>query len=80
MTITDEFMFNIWHPPGGEAQAQVEKDIIGNVTESFNNRLFTDPDSLLYPFARDYDLAITETPEPTVRLVEDPKGTILCVH
>lgn len=62
LTLTDEFKFYISAPPGKEAQ--VGQDIIGNVTESFENSLFNDPDNFLYVFVTKYGLRIADIPEP----------------
>lgn len=69
LTLKDEFKFYISAPPGKEAQ--VGQDIIGNVTESFENSLFNDPDNLLYIFVNNYGLRIADIPEPLkVNLIE----------
>ena len=70
LALTDDFWFYVSAPPGVENQAQIERDIIGNVTKYYRD-LFTDLCSLLYPFVRDYGLSIADIPEPLkVNLIE----------
>lgn len=62
----NEYIFDIWHHPM-RSQDQTERDIIDNVTISFQGQIFTNESSVLYPLVTSHGLRIADSPAPRAR-------------